>query len=241
MTPGTRRRRGRTLIREVREARDPAFSGAHRLLRGAFPRSEMLPQRDWRVAIREREQGLWTDINWHLLVAERDGELMGAASGSYLGNVNVGVIGYIATTPDARSHGLGPRLRRRLGALFEQDARRIAGEPLRAIVGEVRRDNPWLDHLIRKEGAIALDFPYRQPSLGGAKKPVPLVLYYQPASGAAAPTGAEVRRLLYTMWRRMYRIAKPLSRPEFRSMIRSLDPGRRVPRLAARRRNGSAR
>ena len=219
----------RTSIREVRSADDPAFPVAHKLLRSAFPRSEVLPQRDWRTSMREREQGLWTDVDWHLLVAERGRSVLGAASGSYLGNINTGFIGYIAMRADARSTGVGPRLRKRLRDLFERDALRVTGSPLEAIVGEVRADNRWLRHLVKREGAIALDFPYYQPSLSRAKDPVPLVLYYQPlASPRKSVSAPELRRLLYTMWRRMYRIARPLSRAEFRRMMRALDGRRRV-------------
>lgn len=222
-------RKTRISLREVRTGDDPAFGTAHKLLRGAFPRSEMLPQGDWKVAIREREQGLWTDINWHLIVAERGSKVIGAATGSYLGNVNVGVIGYVAVRSGERSSGVGPRLRKRLERAFLHDAERLAGEELRGILGEVQENNPWLRHLVRREGAIALDFPYFQPSLSAKKKPVPLVLYYQPVGDQKKSlSAAELRRLLYTMWRRMYRVGRPLSRPEFRRMIRALDGRRRV-------------
>ena len=224
-----RARKGRVTVREVHDAGDPAFPVAHKLLRTTFPRAEMLPVRDWRIAMRERRMGLWTDLAWHLLVAERDGEVLGAASGSYLGNVNVGIVGYIAMRPDVRSAGVGPRLRRRLRRAFEQDARRIAGRPLEAIVGEVRSDNPWLRHLVRREQAIALDFSYFQPSLGGRKKDVSLVLYYQPiARQRSSVSAAELRRLLYTMWRRTYREPRPLSKPAFRKMLASLKGRRRI-------------
>jgi len=189
----------------------------------------MLPQGDWKVAIREREQGLWTDINWHLIVAEQGSKVIGAATGSYLGNVNVGVIGYVAVRSGERSSGVGLRLRKRLKRAFLHDAELLAGEELRGMLGEVQENNPWLRHLVRREGAIALDFPYYQPSLSAKKKPVPLVLYYQPVADRRKSLGAaEVRRLLYTMWRRMYRVGRPLSRPEFRRMIRALDGRRRV-------------
>ena len=38
----------------------------------------------------------------------------------------------------------------------------------------------------------------------------------------------ELGPLLYTMWRRMYRIARPLARAEFRRMMRALEGRRRV-------------
>lgn len=230
----------RITMREILSTDDAAFRAAHALLRQSFHRGEMLPVADWRNAMRERREGLWTDLNWHLLVAERGGRVIGAASGSYLGNLNVGLIGYIAVTAGARSSGIGPRMRATLLRKFHADARRIGKSGAGAIVGEVREDNPWLRYLVRYEGAIALDFTYFQPSLGGTKEPVPLVMYYQPLSRPRKSLpAAEVRRLLYSMWRRSYRIGRPLERREFRTMLRSLEGRTRIgqrllPRLQPR-------
>jgi GNAT superfamily N-acetyltransferase len=220
---------GRLRIREVVSPRDSAFRAAYRLLAGVFPRDELLPRRDWNATMREREQGLWTDLNWHVLIAERGRRLLGVATGSYVGNLNVGVIGYIAVGRRVRSQGVGPRLRRRLYAALARDARRIRARPLAALVGEVRADNPWLHHLVRRTGALALDFPYYQPSLRAQREPVPLVLYYQPLLRRRAwlPVG-ELRRILYTLWRRPYRVGRPLARPAFRRMLRALHGRRRI-------------
>lgn len=78
-------------------------------------------------------------------------------------------------------------------------------------------------------GAIAPDFPYFQPSLKGTEPAVPLVLSYQPLrTPRTSITAAELRRLLYTMWRRAYRIPQPLRDPVFRRMLRALEGRRRV-------------
>jgi GNAT superfamily N-acetyltransferase len=219
----------RTRIREILSADDPSFRAAHELLRREFPHAEMLPVRVWRNALRERREGLWTDVNWHLLVAERNSELLAAASASYLGNVNAGIIGYIAVRPRARKLGLGPRMRAALRRKLEADARTSGHSALAALVGEVSRHNPWLRNLVRREGAIALDFPYYQPSLGTKHDPVPFVLYYQPLTSIRKSLSAsELRRLLYTIWRRSYRVARPLSHVAFRRMLRSISGRRRI-------------
>ncbi|MEX2154250.1 MAG: GNAT family N-acetyltransferase [Gemmatimonadaceae bacterium] len=221
--------RRRFRIREIRTADDPAFVAAHAMLRREFHRAEMLPVADWRNALRERAGNLWTDVAWHLLVAEQDGDVMAAASGSYLGNLNTAIIGYIAVVPEARSYGVGPRMRDALRRRFERDARRVRRAPLEAIVGEVREDNPWLRHLVRRGGVLALDFPYYQPSLRASGKPVQLVMYYQPLTRRRRSlSAAALRRLLYSMWRRAYRISRPLDHPEFRRMLRSLNDRRMV-------------
>jgi len=237
----------RLRIRELTSGRDPAFAAAYRLLKRTFPAAELLPRKDWEVVMRESEADLWTDINWHLFVAESGGRVVGSASGSYLGNVNVGVIGYIAVDAAMRSAGLGPRLRRKLVDAFETDAHDVLGEPLLAVAGEVEEDNPWLRHLVKHLRAIPLDFPYQQPALGIAPAAVPLVLYWQPISDHRRSLPAsEVRRLLYTIWRRMYRVGAPLERAPFRKMMRSLQ-GRRLigsrdlPKLPARARRPKAK
>lgn len=224
-----RRVAGRMRVREVRSSADPAFRRAYRLLARVFPPAELVSRRDWRAVMREHEAGVWTDLAWHLVVAERGSALLGAATGSYLGSVNVGLIGYIAVANADRSRGLGPRLRRRLTEAFARDARRITSRPLAALVGEVESDNPWLRHLVRRQGVIPLDIPYYQPSLRGRRPPVALVLYYQPLARPrrSLPSG-EVRRLLYALWRRPYRVPRPLGRPAFRRMLRALEGRRQV-------------
>ncbi len=216
-------------IRELHAPTDHAFDPAYRLLRRAFPPAELLPRRSWVHVLHEREAGVWTDLNWHLFVAERGRALIGAASGTYLGNVNVGLIGYIVVRGDVRSLGLGLRLRWALRLAFERDARRVRGRPLEALVGEVRADNPWLRRLVARQGAIALDLPYYQPALRRRSREVPLVLYYQPLRGPRASLPAdEVRRLLYAIWRRAYRVPKPLAHPAFARMLRALAGRRRI-------------
>jgi GNAT superfamily N-acetyltransferase len=226
----TVRRPKRRRIREIRSSDDPRFGEAYELLTRTFPRAELMPKREWLTVLREREAGLFTDINWHLFVALRGDRLIGAASGSYLGNVNIGLIGYIAVDPDARERGLGPLLRRRLRKAFEQDAKRIRRRPLRAIVGEVEADNPWLRSVIRRHGAIPLDFPYEQPSLRPNLNPVPLILYWQPTADKDTLwlRATYLRRLLYTIWRRTFRIRSPLKEPAFSRMIKSLDGRKRI-------------
>jgi len=216
-------------IREIRSPEDRAIGPAHRLLHRMFPRAELLPLRDWRYALRERAAGLWTDLGWHLIAAEVDGRVHGVATANYIGNVNVGMVGYIGVDARGRAGGVGGDLRERLREVLQRDAMRMRGVPLRAIVGEVHAYNPWLRHLVRYSGALALDFPYRQPSIRSAEKTVPLVLYYQGLDRRRRSLRTEeIRRLIYAIWRRVYRVARPVSRRPFQQMLRSLPPGTRI-------------
>lgn len=220
-------------IREIVDASDPALSGAYALLKQSFHASERVALAEWRGSLRESAGGLHTDVAWHLLVAERDGVVVGLNSGTYLGNVNLGMIGYLAISPTERSRGTGTRLRARLRKRFERDALVLQGEPLNGIIGEVSMDNPWLKVLERRPNVLALNFPYYQPSLNPSDRPSPFVLYYEQLRRVRTRVPvAEIRRILYTVWRRIYRVSRPLDQPAFRAMLRALDARRMVGRLA---------
>jgi GNAT superfamily N-acetyltransferase len=220
--------RGRVTIREIVDEHDPAIGPAYALLKRFFARGERVDRNEWIGSLREGAGRLVSDLVWHLLVAERDGEVIGLASGSYLGSFNVGVIGYLAAVPEARVRGLGSRLRERLRVRFVRDAVRIADAPLAAIIGEVSVGNRWLRNLAARPGVILLDFPYYQPSLREDDAPSSFVLYYESlAPRRTRVPVSELRRLLYAVWRRVYRIPRPLDRPAFRLMLRALE-GRRT-------------
>ena len=224
-------------IREIVTPDDDAIRAAHDLLRAAFSRHERVSLAEWRATLQERARGVWTDYAWHLLVAERRGRVLGIATGTYLGNVNIGVIGYLAIDASARAAGLGTRLRRRLRAAFLRDARALVGRELAGIVGEVSPDNPWLDALARKPEVLVLDLPYFQPRLHPGDKPSPFVLYYESIGRPRRWLSAtEIRRMIYAIWRRAYRISRPLERPAFRRMLRSLAGRNRIGPLPAYRR-----
>lgn len=225
-------RSSRITIREVRDSTDPAVRAAYAILRATFAREERVAMREWVGSLREREAQVMSDLSWHLLVAERDGDVIGLASGTYVGSVNLGVIGYLATAPGLRARGLGSRLRDRLRRAFARDAARLAGRPLEGILGEVSRSNPWLRHLARRPEVLLLDIPYLQPRLYEDDQPSPFILYYESLQGVRARIpAAELRRILYAVWRRIYRIPRPLERPAFRAMLRALARRRWVGRL----------
>jgi len=216
-------------IREVRDPNDKALAGAYRLLRRAFTAGELVPRRDLREAMIERNRGILGEFNWHMFVAERGKVVVGVASISYVGELNVGMIGYLAVRATERSIGVGLRLRAKLLQAVRADALRIRKRPLNALLGEVRVGNPWLRHLVTAHDAIALDFPYWQPSIDGTTPPVRLVLYYQPITKQRQSLGVnEVRRLLYVLWRRVYRIPRPMKDPTFKRMLKALHGRRRI-------------
>jgi hypothetical protein len=210
--------------REIVHSTDPAIRRVHELVRRTFHANKLVGIHEWRDSLREQEAGLWSDIRWHLVLAEHQGRVVGVASGMYLGNINMGIVGYLAVGAQARGLGVGSKLRARLRASFHRDARKLTGKPLEAVIGEVRRDNPWLRSLVRNDRVLALDFTYFQPRLHPGDRLVSLVLYYE---GIARPrrrlAAARIRTILYTTWRRIYRIARPLTHREFRRMLADLE------------------
>ncbi|MCL4212933.1 MAG: GNAT family N-acetyltransferase [Gemmatimonadales bacterium] len=221
----------RTTVREIVDPGDPALKDAYALLARTFHRGERVALRDWIDSLSEKSLGVLTDVVWHLLVAEEGGRVVGLASGTYLGNVNLGVIGYLAADRTTRSRGVGTRLRGHLRRRFTRDAKRITGGALEGIIGEVSADNPWLRALARRPEVLVLDFQYYQPRLYDDDEPSPFVLYYECLTRVRDRIPVkELRRILYTIWRRIYRVSRPVDRRAFRAMLRALENRRTIGR-----------
>lgn len=222
-------RRPTIRIREIVEADDPALTRAYKLLSKSFLRHERVSLDSWHASLAERSAGLLTDIAWHLFVAEQDEDVVGLASGTYLGNVNLGVIGYLAMVPAVRARGIGTRLRARLRRQFERDARQTVDGPLAGVLGEVSVANPWLRTLASRESVLVLNFQYYQPSLYDGDKPSPFAFYYESLLRVRSRVPvAELRRILFTIWRRIYRVSRPLEDPAFLAMMHSLGSRRSI-------------
>ena len=166
-------------MREVTDPRDRALKEAYAILSQVFHRGERVALSDWKNSLQEKSLQVLTDVVWHLIVAEEAGQVVGLASGTYLGNVNLGVVGYLAASSGTRSRGVGTKLRAHLRRRFERDAVRITGGPLEGILGEVSARNPWLSSLARRPEVLVLDFQYYQPRLYDEDDPSPFVLYYR--------------------------------------------------------------
>lgn len=221
----------RLTIREVTDPADRALKEAYAILSQVFHRGERVALSDWKASLEEKSLQVLTDIVWHLIVAEEEGRVVGLASGSYLGNVNLGVVGYLAASRGTRSRGVGTRLRAHLRRAFARDAVRITGHPLEGILGEVSATNPWLAVLARRPEVLVLDFQYYQPRLYDKDDPSPFVLYYESLTGVRDRMPVkELRRILYTIWRRIYRVSHPVDRRAFRAMLRALNGRRSIGR-----------
>ena len=221
-------RSSRLRISAVSSADDPLFRGAFTLYSAIFPPSERIGREYFRNLFEEKRLGLLTPFNFHFLVAHEGDKVAGFISGTYLAIANLGFVGYLAVRPSEVGRSVGSKLRHRLVQLVHRDAVAAGHSVLRGMMGEVEQGNPWLERM-RRRGALALDLHYLQPSTDGTAV-VPLVLYLQPTSGRRVRSlaASALRRVLYAIYRRLYRIRFPLKQPEFRRMLRQLDGRTRV-------------
>lgn len=216
----------------VRDERTPLAEGALALIRSSFKPHERQPSAQIAMELAEKRLGLLTTTDFHLFAAvdgEGEGEnttgrVIGVAAGVYLGGVNSGFVTYLAVQEGYRQLGLGRRMRAVLADAFRADARLVEWAELAAIVGEVRLDSPWLARLYRERNVLPLDIPYYHPGEEPASTADRWVLYRQPI-GDARPElpAAEVRQLLYAIWRRAYRVRWPLERAGFHAMLQALE------------------
>ncbi len=214
-------------IESLDDHREPGFKEALRLYNRVFPAKEKIDRSYFIDLLREKRQGFLFPFNVHFLVARKNGRVVGLATGSYLSVANVGFVGYLASQPKLKGERIGSRLRARLITEIRRDARASGQKDLEAIMGEVEPGNPWLKYLVRSRGALALDLDYRQPALRHGGPAVSLVLYFEPIEGSVSRLSVRrVRSILYSIFRRVYRVRFPLRDPSLRRILRSLH-GRR--------------
>jgi GNAT superfamily N-acetyltransferase len=222
------RRRARIQIVEVVDEREPLAEAALELIAEIFPSYERQPLSELRSEIEEKRRHLLLPFDFHLFAAVRHShDVLATVSGVYLAGINAGFITYLAVREEARGHRLAQRVRAALVEAFRADARRVGYEDLAWVLGEVRTDGHWLPSLIDKRGAIPLDLVYYHPGMLLEGGPT-YALYREPIGDHRQELPAEeVRRIIYAVWRRGYRVRYPLERVTFQAMMEELE-GREV-------------
>lgn len=217
-------------IREIDDERTPFAESALALIEEYFPPQDRQPLAELRMEIAEKRLGLLAAYNFHLLAAEaEDGRAAAVAVGAYLEGVNAGFVSYLAVDPEFRTRRLGRTLRFGLVEAFREDAWKAGFSDLAWVLGEVRRTSPWLHRLVRDRGAVPFDLEYYHPGVAPGYSKERWVLYRQPVDDSRAELpAAEVRRILYAVYRRVYRVRYPLGRPGFAAMFAELESRNRV-------------
>lgn len=211
-------------IVEIRDEREPLAEAALAVIADMFPASERQPLAELRSELAERRLGILSGYNFHLLTAlyEGDAEPAGTIIGLYLDGVNAGFITYLAVRKQHRGRRLARLLRPRLIEAFRKDARHSGHDDLAWILGEVRADSPWLKRLVRTRGAIPFDLEYYHPGMA-LDQHERYILYRQPIGDLRIDLPVElVRRTLYAIYRRGYRVRYPLNREIFNAMLEQL-------------------
>lgn len=216
---------GDPLIVEILDERDPLAESALEIIGSAFRRPDRQPLEEIRSEIAEKRLDLLTAMDFHLLAAVgEDGSALGTAAGLYFEGVNAGFITYLAVAPRHRGKRLAPRLRSALVELLREDGRQAGYGELAWVLGEVRTASPWLKRLVRARGALVFDVTYYHPGMTPGADGEPYSLYRQPVGDHRRELPAHtVRRALYAIYRRGYRVRYPLERPGFQAMLAELD------------------
>lgn len=212
-------------IIEIRDEREPLAEAALAVIADMFAAHERQPISELRSEIAERRLGMLSGYNFHLLTALYSGDdtPAGTIAGLYLDGVNAGFITYLAVRSQHRGRRLARLLRPRLIEVFRADARREEYDDLAWVLGEVRADSPWLRRLVRTRGAIPFDIRYYHPgmSLDSDER---YILYRQPIGDHRLELPVElVRRTLFAIYRRAYRVRYPLNRDIFSNMLQQLE------------------
>jgi GNAT superfamily N-acetyltransferase len=210
---------------EVTDEREPLADATLAIIGDTFASPDRHRLSDLQSEIAERRLGVLSGYNFHLLAAvpaDAD-EPAGAILGAYLDGVNAGFVAYLAVREKYRGRRVARSLRPRLVELFREDARREGFDDLAWVLGEVRRESAWLRRLVRTRGAIPFDLTYYHPGMT-LDSPEPYVLYRQPLSDTRVELPVSVvRRVLFALYRRAYRVRYPLQRDTFADMLRQIE------------------
>ncbi len=212
-------------IVEITDERGPIADAALGLIEAAFEPPDRQPVSELRSEVAEKRLQLLTAYDFHLLTAlDAASRPIGTIAGVYLAGVNAGFVTYLTVLEAHRGRRIARQLRRRLVETFRTNARQAGHEELNWVLGEVRADNSWLRGLVRHRGAIPFDLGYFHPGMIPGVPHDRYVLYRQPVGDARVELPASlVRRILFVIYRRAYRVRYPLEREAFRAMLAQLE------------------
>jgi GNAT superfamily N-acetyltransferase len=211
-------------IVELDDERSPLADDAFGLIREMFEAADRHGQDELRAELEERRRQLVPRNRPHVLVALDGDVVAGTIYGTFLALVNAGFVAYVAVAESHRGCGIARQLRAALARQFHTDAREVLEEELAWIVGEVRLASPWLEQLVRRRGAIPLDFDYYHPGMRPDGDHEPYRLYLEPMADQSRELGVlRVLRIAYAVYRHGYRVRYPLRLAGFRAILDQLE------------------
>lgn len=174
--------------------------------------------------------------NYHIVLAEREGQAVAAAVCDYLAVPNSGIIEFLLVAESVRGQGWGRRVHDAVEAILHQDAIDAGYERLDGITIEmndpyrvdIASDN--MDPFVRARlwggwGYSVFEFPYVQPALSDEQEPVTCLLlcFKRTSSRWRDSVPADIVRQIvhgYLQW--AMRIEDPEQDPVFQQMSRAL-------------------
>ena len=149
-------------------------------------------------------------------------ELAGVSVGAYLGEINAGIILYSAVNPVFRRQGLYRNLRTSLIDSIKYEAISLINKQLSCVLSEV--ENKSLMHRLYQNKSDTLIAPchYLQPQIQGlyAKS---LLLVIQSKNWRKYTDHTYMKKIIFEIYRGIYRIADPARDDAFKLVIQSLD------------------
>lgn len=192
--------------------------------------------------LRLKAQGWYGESNYHLLLLEDHGAIIGGCVSDYLGAPNCGVIEFLAVAPAFRGRGLASRLLAHTQHLLTQDAQARHHRGLDFLLGEVEDPQfpqSWaggFDPVDRlriwaRWGFAAVDFPYTQPALRAQSAPVTHLMLMAKAIQSHSPqhiSSSQLQAVIHEYLRLAMRIEAPPLCAEYQAMATALSARQRV-------------
>ena len=153
-----------------------------------------------------------------LVAATLGRDMAGFIVGSYLRNLNIGLIAYSAVREAHRRLGIYTAMRSRLIELFNLEAN---GGQVSYVMSELEEHSRLYDRYVGEWRAFVLPCAYRQPDAQGLKaKDLKLVL--QPIARGDPPGDDEILEIVSEVYKRVYRIVDVENHTTFRRIAASL-------------------
>ena len=170
-----------------------------------------------------------------LVCAVHNGRVEGVVLGTYLRNLNMGMVLYSAVRRAFQGLGVYAMLRYRLMSLLNRESGRFHSAEMDYLISEQEDGSALFERYTREWGAFVAPVDYEQPAAQGlsARK---LKLVLQPVAKQVPPSGDEIAAIVREIYERVYRLPNTTANAQFRRVVESLNghalSGKELPQRA---------
>ncbi len=193
------------------------FEQAYRIIQDRIPFEERSDILDFISTLDNRKKGKLAPDNYHMLVAAKNSEVLGAITGYYINEINSGFVNTLGVKAGYEGIGIGSSLRGNLVNKFKEDSENING-----IIGEVEITNPWLKKLVSNPKIFTFDINYIQPPLRKVQNSRSLVLYLQREKSIEKMSTKKVIKIIEAIYKNIYDIENPQDNKYFNLILKSM-------------------